>query len=251
MTEIQGEGVSVHIRQPAYLPGIVYFDQLLKADTHVVYDNVQYERRHWGNRNKILNTSTPEGWQWLTVPTIQKGKRDQWYQDTKIDNTKNWALTHWKAISTNYSHAPFFKLYSDFFEDLYTKHHWDNLVDLDMHIINYLKAQLGINTEIVLSSTLQVGTNFADKNQRLIEIVKELGGTTYVTVKGTNGYIDSDDFEKERIELLWHQFSHPTYPQFQGGFIPGLSVVDLLFNCGPASESTMKENTQAPTTKPF
>src|SRR3989344_9550160 len=236
----------VSIRQPAYLPGIVYFDQLLQADAHAIYDNVQYERRHYGNRNRIRSASHPNGWQWLTVPVTTKGQRDQWYMDTRIDNSRHWAQDHWKAILLNYARAPYFQRYADFFEDLYCQE-WTNLADLDTAIIRFLNKQLGVKTKIVLASQLKTGTSFEDKNQRLIEIAKELGATTYVTVKGTSSYIDPEKFREANLTLLWHQFTHPVYSQFQGDFIQGMSVVDLLMNCGPDSGEIIRANMQKPT----
>ena len=240
----------IHIRQPAYLPGIVYFDQLLQADTHVVYDNVQYERRHYGNRNRTRSASHPDGWQWLTVPVVQKGKRDQWYLDTTIDNSRPWAQDHWKTILFNYSRAPYFQKYAGFFEDLFHQE-WTNLVDLDVAIVRFINKQLGIKTQIVLASQLKTSVDFDDKNQRLIEIAKELGATTYITVKGTKGYINPEKFKEAELTLLWHQFIHPSYPQFQGNFIPGMSVIDLLFNCGPDSSKIIRANMQKPTSQDY
>lgn len=236
---------AIHIRQPVYLPGIVYFDQLLQADTHVVYDNVQYERRHWGNRNKITNLTRPEGWQWLTVPIVQKGKRGQLYTETQIDNSHPWAREHWMTILYNYKKSPFFKSYADYWEGLYKKE-WKNLIDLNLAITRFMMTQLNISTQIVLASSLKTRTEFDNKNERLVQIVKELNGTTYITVMGTKDYIDPQKFKDANITLLWHKFNHPVYTQFQGRFVPWMSAIDLLFNHGKNSGEILKANTQNP-----
>jgi len=242
----------INVRQPAYLPGVVYFDQLLQSEEgiHVIYDNVQYERRHWGNRNKIINPNGPDGWQWLTVPVITKGKRDQLYSETEIDNSQPWGKHHWKAISQIYSKSPYFDQYAGFFDHLYQRK-WDRITDLNVAIVGFLNEQLGIKTKTVLASELGTGADFEDKNMRLIAITKELKGTAYVTVKGTKGYIQPKKFEEAGITLLWHQFEHPTYSQFQGEFIPWMSTIDLLMNCGPESGGIIRANMQKPTAQDY
>lgn len=228
----------VYIRQPVYLPGLVFFDALLQVDVYIIYDNVQYERRHWGNRNKILTSKGPI---WLTVPVIQKGKFDQTYQETKIDNSTQWGKNHWKSISLNYAKAPYFKKYSDFFEDLYSKT-FTKLLDLDIVIIDYLKKQLGIEIEILISSQLQLPDNVANKTDRLVKMIKKVGGDVYITSKGTKNYMDEKLMSKHDIKLLWHDFNHPTYKQFHGEFIPFMSTIDLLFNYGEKSKSIIRDN---------
>lgn len=245
MSDIKS-GKKVFIRQPVYLPGLVFIDQLLQVDTYVIYDNVQYERRHFGNRNKIRNLS---GWQWLTVPILQKGKREQWYHDTLIDNKRDWARDHWQSLFFNYAKAPYFNKYADFFRHLYQKK-WGRLDDLDLKIIYFVKDQLNIKTEIVLASELKTKTDFANKTERLTNIIEEVGGKVYITGKGTYNYLDQKCMKKHGITLLWHQFEHPTYVQFHGGeFIPNMSVVDLLFNYGDRSGEILRKNKQTPLTK--
>ena len=236
------KNLKVFTRQPAYLPGLVFFDQLLQVDKYIIYDNVQYERRHWGNRNKIR---TYQGEQWLTVPVIQKNKRSQTYAETLIDNNTHWAKDHWKAIYLNYAKAPFFKDYAPFFEDLYSQP-FAHLLDLDLKIIEFIKQQLDIKTPLILASSLKTKKNDENKTDRLAQMVKELGGNMYITSKGTKNYIDAKCMESYGIELLWHEFSHPIYQQFHGEFIPYMSAIDLLFNYGGRSIDIIRENTKDP-----
>lgn len=240
----------ISIRQPVYLPALVYFDLLLQSDIHVIYDNVQYERRHYGNRNRIRNSSHPQGWQWLSIPIIQKGKVNQLYSETQIDNKIPWAKQHWKAIISNYSKTPYFKKYSAFFEDIYKKE-WNRLVDLNFAITKFILNELEINTKIVLASQLKTKRNFKNKNDRLIEIVRELKGTTYLTVMGTKDYIDSKKFRQQNTNLVWHNFSHPKYKQLHGQFVPWMSSIDLLFNHGKKSINLIKKNKKRPLKSPI
>lgn len=231
----------VYIRQPVYLPGLVFFDQLLQVDTYIIYDNVQYERRHFGNRNKIR---TYQGDTWLTVPVIQKNKRSQRYSDTVTANIL-WAKDHWKTIYFNYVKAPYFKEYADFFENLY-QNPPKNLLDIDLKIIKYLIKQFDIDTRILLASEVSISNNFESKTERLAHIVISIGGGTYVTSKGTKNYIDERVMDTHGIKLLWHEFSHPIYQQFHGGFIPNMSAIDLLFNYGEKSKDVLRSNLKKP-----
>lgn len=232
----------VFIRQPVYLPGIVFLDALLQTDVYIIYDDVQYERRHWGNRNKIR---TYQGETWLTVPVIQKNKRSQTYRETLIDNETEWSKNHWKSLYYNYAKAPYFKNYAAFFENLYNKN-YTKLLDLDIEIINYLKKQLEIETEVLISSQLQLPNDFTSKTDRLVKMIKKVGGSTYITSKGTKNYMDEELMKEQGIKLLWHDFNHPTYKQFHGNFIPFMSVIDLLFNCGDKSKDIIRKNLRPP-----
>ena len=231
----------VYIRQPAYLPGLVFLDQLLQVDTYIIYDNVQYERRHFGNRNKIR---TYQGERWLTVPVLQKNKRSQHYSETITVNNQ-WGQDHWKTIYFNYAKAPYFKDYADFFEKLY-QNPPKNLLDLDLQIIKYLAEQFNIDTQILLASGVDIPNDFTSKTERLAHIIIAVGGTTYITSKGTKNYIEKEVMTAHGIELLWHEFSHPTYKQFQGGFIPNMSAIDLLFNEGKKGEDILRSNLKKP-----
>ena len=226
---------TIFVRQPAYLPALVMFDQMLHADTYVIYDDVQYERRHYGNRNRLR---THQGAIWITVPVLQKGKRDQLYNQTKIDNSQNWREAHWKSIYLNYCKSPYFNKYSDYFEELYSKS-WETLLDLNMEIIVYLKGVLDINTELILSSQIKVNP-YKDKSSRLANIVNALNGDIYLTSKNASGYLDEKVFNKLGIDVSWYGFTHPKYNQIHGEFIPYMSTIDLLFNYGDKSKDIIR-----------
>lgn len=216
------------ILQPGYLPWLGFFDQVHKSDIFVIYDDVQYTKRSWRNRNKI-KTST--GWMWLTVPVIQKGEYFQTLLETKIDNTQPWRKKHWASIRSNYSKAPFFKNHSRFFEDIY-KYKWESLVDLNTEIIKYLMEELGIKTQLMYSSKLKIP---GKGTERLIKICQELGATHYLTGDLAKDYLEQTRFAKENIILEFQNYKHPIYPQLYDQFIPYLSVIDLMFNCGKES----------------
>lgn len=105
----------VAILQSNYIPWKGYFDLIGAVDEFILYDDMQYTRRDWRNRNQI---KTPQGVQWLTVPVRVKGKYEQKIRDTEIDGS-DWAVAHWKALVQNYARAPHFAEIAAWLEPLY------------------------------------------------------------------------------------------------------------------------------------
>ena len=215
--------VSVH--QPQYIPWLGFFDKIDKSDVFVFLDNVQYKKREFQNRNKIR---TKNGWMWLTVPVISKGRYTQKIKDVQIDNTADWPITHLKSIKLNYCRAKFFKKYFDFFQGVFNKR-WVKLIDLNIYIIKHLLDFLGIKKEIFLESGLKINS---EKTQRIIDICKKLNADTYLSGQGAKEYLEESLFVKNKIKLVYQEFLHPEYNQLFNPFIRNLSVIDLLFNCG-------------------
>src|SRR3990170_7183446 len=219
---------TVVISQPTYLPWLGYFYIMNEADTYVFLDDVQFERRSWQFRNRI---KSPTKWIWLTVPTHHKGLCQ--IKDVEIDNTKPWTRKHWNALKACYGKAPFFELYSPFFQSVYETE-WIMLADLNIHIITYLASQIGLRPAFVRSSQLDVG---GKRTELLLNICKILNADRYVSSIGAKEYMIEDDFENlfknEGITVEFLEYKHPIYSQLFGDFIPNLSFVDCLFNCGP------------------
>jgi hypothetical protein len=214
--------------QVGYLPWLGFFDQIYKCDIYVLSIQVQYNKYSWRNRNRIR---TKEGWCWLTVPIFTKGKFGQKLKEVKIDNQQNWAKKHWNIIKNYYYKAPYFSKYASFFEELYRKR-WEYIVDLDLAIIAYLLGQLGIKTKIILSSQL---VSQATKTEGIIDICRELGATEYLSPSAGRNYIQENKIFSLGIQLEYHDYIHPVYKQQYSGFVPYLSVIDLLFNHGEKS----------------
>jgi len=223
----------VTIHQPQYLPWLGYFDKIRRSDIFVFLDNVQFKKNEWQNRNKI---KTDQKWQWLTVPVIHKFS--QKINEVEINNTDRWGKKHLNALITNYSKAPFFKDYIDFFEQAYTRS-WQLLVDINIHLIQYLNQALGIlNKKVVLSSDYETRKG---RTERLVDLCKQLKGDIYLSGRDGAKYLELDEFKKEGIQVAFQDYKHPIYPQLFGDFEPYLSVVDILFNCGPESLSIISK----------
>ena len=228
--------MKVAIHQPNYLPYLGFFHKASLSDVFVILDSVQFVKSGplaWANRNKIR---TKEGWIWLSVPVLTKGRFPVTIKDALVDNTGNWRKKHWYSISCNYNKAKHFKRYAAFFEQLY-RSPWDKLAGLNQKIINYLFEQLEIGAKTVKASELKsrgAGTRL------LINICKELGADSYIYGQHGEDYMDKESFCREKIGLLAQNFKHPRYQQLHEPFIEGLSVIDLLFNRGAESARIIK-----------
>lgn len=234
----------IGILQPGYLPWLGFFEQMYKSDIFVIYDDVQYDKESWRNRNRI---KTANGVQWLTVPVIVRFEDAPLINDIKIDNKLNWRKKHLHSIRQNYSKAAYFKKYIDIFEEAYSKK-WQYLVDIDMHFILELAGFLGIDCKkIIRSSTLSVT---GDRIERLIKICKLFNADTFYEGAAGKNYIDDSQFARNGIKVEYQDYKHPAYRQLHGDFVPYLSVVDLLFNHGEESlsillnEETVEESVQ-------
>jgi len=215
--------LSVH--QPQYLPWLGYFDKIAKSDCFVFLDCVQYKKREFQNRNKIR---TRDGWIWLTVPVISKSKGFQLINEVLINNSIGWQNKHLKSIICCYKNAKYFNEHIGFFENIYNKK-FEKLIDINLAIIYYLLEQFSIKTKIFFESSLSISTK---KTQRIIDICKKLNADTYLSGIGGKDYLDEELFEKENIKLIYQDFKHPVYKQCYEPFIPYMSAIDFLFNCG-------------------
>jgi hypothetical protein len=217
----------VAVHQPQYLPWIGYFDKMRRADVFCYLNDVQYKKNEWQNRNRI---KTAQDWQWLTVPVCYRFPEK--INAVRINNTTNWSKKHLQALKTNYNRAPYFKAYISIFEDIFSRK-WEFLSELNTHLIERLKDTLQMQEKkTTVSSELMLRE---DPTDRLIDICKALGADTYLAGRGGADYMDATRFAKNGLKVLIQDFKYPVYPQLFKDFQPHLSIVDLLFNCGPDS----------------
>lgn len=216
----------VAILQSNYIPWKGYFDLIGSVDEFILYDDMQYTRRDWRNRNQI---KTPQGVQWLTVPVRVKGKYDQKIRDTEIDGS-DWVVAHWKALAQNYARAPHFGEIAAWLEPLYLAGSYTHLSGLNRRFIEAVCAYLKIGTVI---SDSRDYTLVEGKTERLADLCAQAGGTEYVSGPAARDYVDESVFERSGIKLTWFDYAgYPEYPQLWGDFVHGVTVLDLLFNCG-------------------
>jgi hypothetical protein len=211
--------------QAQYLPWLGYFDKIKKSDVFVFLDKVQYKKREYQNRNRIKTANGP---QWLTVPVETKNKYEQFLHEVSIDTERDWRASHLKALEINYHKADYFGGVFGYFEDIYGRD-WRRLIDLNKEIISfllrYLKIEVPVKGELDLD-TSETGT------RRIIEICRKAGADTYLSGIGGKDYLEEELFEENGINLIYQDFEHPVYKQLYGDFIPYMSAVDMIFNCG-------------------
>ena len=223
----------VSIHQPHYIPWLGYFDKIDAADVFVLLDSVQFEKNGWQNRNRIKTTN---GWKWLTIPV--KHAFGTSIADTVIDNTSHWTNKHFQSLVTNYARAPFFKAYSEYFQVVFSQQ-WDYLLPITTSMLEFFIRKLDITTSIIKASEL--GTFSDDPTDRLVEIVSRIGGDIYYAGVGSKGYLDDETFKQAGIKVIFQNYQPVTYTQLYGEFIPGLSIIDTLFNMGEAALSIIRQ----------
>lgn len=218
----------VAIIQSNYIPWKGYFDIIHDVELFIFLDDVQFTVRDWRTRNKI---KTPRGLRWLSVP-VGSDRNRLIHEVQIIDDV--WYKSHWEMIKENYSKSPYFRHYRGFFENLYMERKWNNLSDLNQHMIQTIsKDFLGIRTEFKDSREfLAVG----EKTKRLLDILTKAGGDHYLSGPAAKDYIEEEQFKELGIGLHYKDYSgYPEYPQPYPPFEHGVTILDLLFNCGPDS----------------
>jgi hypothetical protein len=216
------------VLQPGYLPWLGYFDLMHKADVFVHYDDVQFDKHGWRNRNRVKG---PKGPVWLTVPVRHSGRSGQSILDVEIDDGQDWRRKHISTLSQLYARAPFLPATLPRLQEILERP-CRRLVELDLAIVGWLAAELGITTPCHRASALGIA---GDRNERLINVCRHFGATRYLSGNSAQAYLDVARFRAGGIDVAWHDYAHPTYAQLHGAFVPYLSVLDLLLNVGGAS----------------
>jgi len=194
---------------------------------------VQFARKDFQNRNYIRNQ---EGKLLLTIPVLSKNRFDQPINQVEIIPSMPWARKHWRSIYLFYKNAPFFENYADELRAVYEKE-WVKLSDLTVQLIRLMLKWLDIDVPVSLSSELRISEK---KTQMLIEMCRKVGADTYISGQGARGYVDPQLLRDAGIHHYLCCFEHPIYPQFHGRFIPNLSALDLLFNCGDEAKEILR-----------
>jgi len=223
----------VAILQSNYIPWKGYFDLINQVDEFIIYDDVQYTKRDWRNRNKI---QTPQGLKWVSIPVEVKGKYFQKINETKISD-KNWPKNHWYAIKQNYLNAKYFKDYKAIFEDLYLNCEDQYLSQINYKFIVEINKILGINTNIRWSEEFDLISGQTDK---LLGICNECNADIYLSGPAAKNYLDESIFTSSNIKIEWMDYNnYPEYRQLSSPFEHSVTILDLIFNEGDSATKFM------------
>jgi hypothetical protein len=228
----------VAILQSNYLPWKGYFDIIRRVDVFVFYDDVQYTKNDWRNRNKI---QTQQGPQWITIPCGQSESR--LICEVELNNSR-WQKKHWSSIKQNYQKAPFFERYRPFFEYVFCEVEWRNLSELNQFVIKKISRDFLDLTDVVFEDSRKYHLQ-TQKGDRVLELLQKVEATDYLSGPAAKSYLDERMLATANIELEWMDYAgYPEYPQLFQPFEHGVSVIDLLFNVGDEAINYMKPDAE-------
>lgn len=231
---MENRGKKIAIVQSNYIPWKGYFDLINMVDEFILFDDMQYTRRDWRNRNRIKTRNGP---MWLTIPVEVRGKYHQKIRETVVSDP-GWKPRHWDSIVHNYSRAKFFRVYQETFEELYLGSHEQFLSQINFRFLTAICNLLGIKTKLSWSMDYSL---VEGQTERLIGLCKQAGGTEYVSGPAAKAYMNEGLFEQEGIALRYMDYSgYPEYTQLFPPFEHAVSIIDLIFNQGPNATKFMK-----------
>jgi hypothetical protein len=215
------------IMQPTFMPWLGYFNIIKSSDIFVFLDDVQFEKRSWQQRNKIL-INKKEGY--LTIPTISKSRFNQKINEVIMDNDQQWKIKHIKTIKNNYSKHEYFDETFSIINAIY-QNNYEKLLDLNVNFIKSVLNFLSIQTKIIFSSQFNLSSS---KENRILELCKIIKAKKYISPIGSKNYLkDGEIFKKNNIELEYIDYQYKVYKQKKiEKFVPRLSVIDAMFNLG-------------------
>ena len=228
-------GKRVAIVQSNYVPWKGYFDLIASVDEFILYDDVQYTRRDWRNRNLI---KTAQGLQWLTIPVEVKGKYHQRIRDVRVSDM-GWASTHWRTLGHHYARAAHYRETKDAVEGWYAAAGTMELLsEINEQFLRAVCALLRIPTAITRSSDYALAEG---RTERLLDLCRQAGAATYLSGPSAREYLDETVFRDAGITVEWMDYGgYREYPQLHPPFEHGVSVLDLLFNTGADARSYLK-----------
>lgn len=224
--ESDGSGGIVAAHQPVYAPYLGTWAKFAACDQFVWYDVAQQEDSGYENRVQI---KTDQGPKWLTIPC--KRSRDLPLSQVEIDDAQPWRRKHWRTIEAAYRKAPFWKLYSERLWAFYdTKH--SHLSMANLMLFDAIAFWLGVARPIRIASELGI---VGRKSEAVLGMCVIVNAREYIFGKNGRDYCDEPSFDAAKVRVRYQDYKHPAYPQLHGPFVPGLSILDALFNLGPDS----------------
>jgi WbqC-like protein family len=227
-------GKTVAIVQSSYIPWKGFFDLVGRCDEYVIFDRVQFVKRHWHNRNRIPTANGPL---WLTIPVTTKARFEQPIDEVAI--AASWAEKHWRSLELTYRRAPCFAAVEALVRGWYEQAAREALLSRVNEIfLRGLFAYLGLHTRITRDAAYSAS---GEKTDRLLDLCLKAGAGRYVSGPSARAYLDEARFAAAGIEVAWMDYDgYPMYQQLQPGFDHAVSILDMLFNLGPDTVAHMK-----------
>jgi len=222
---------TVVVHQPDFLPYLGFFHRLVYADVYVALDHIQFGQEGWTHRDKI---KTSRGEAWLSL-SVKKCPLKTPIKDVELSPNAHWRDANLNLLSHNYRSAPFYRVIWQQLERIY-RDPVARLAPFNLMLLDLLCDWLAIKVERVRSSEIRPAGR---RSEMVAQIVESVGGTHYLSGEGARAYHNQAPFDQRGIEVVWQKFQHPVYPQQFGGFVPNLSTIDALFNCGPGQTVQM------------
>jgi hypothetical protein len=214
--------------QPYFFPYIGYFQLVDASDIFVSYDEVNFIKQGWINRNYVL--SKPFGKQLITVPLV-KASSFKSIRDIQVNTDQKWKSKLLKTLEFTYNKAPFYepslKLIKDVIEPS-----CENIGDLAFRSIQKVSSYIGLKTAFQVSSSISKESN--DRTGRLLEICEHLNANEYINPLNGSELYSKEDFGNKSIELHFLKPNILPYKQFESQFIPSLSLIDVLMFNSPS-----------------
>jgi WbqC-like protein family len=228
--------VRICIIQSCYVPWKGFFDLIGQCDEYVMFDSVQYVKRHWHNRNRV---KTANGVEWLTIPVLAKGRFEQPIDQVEIE--KPWADRHWRTLELAYKRAPFFQQFGPTVQGWYERADKQaRLTEVNAIFLHGIAGLLGLKTRIVSDAAYPAR---GARTERLLGIVRAAGADRYLSGPSAKVYFDEALFASAGIATEWMSYDgYPEYRQLHGGFEHAVSVLDVLFNTGPEAPRYLKQS---------
>jgi hypothetical protein len=221
------------VLQPGYLPWLGFFDQVQRSDVFVYYDDVQFDKHGWRNRNRVKAADGAP--HWLTVPVLHSGRNWPAILEVEIDNRTPWARKHVGTLKQFYRKAPYLDRYLPALAEVLERR-WVLLVDLDLAVTELICGWLGLTRPTLRASALGIP---GKQSERLLALCRRVGAQRYLSGNAAKNYLDTELLVRHGIEVEWQDYAHPVYSQQHGDFVPHLSIVDLVFNCGEESAAIL------------
>lgn len=224
----------IAIHQPEFMPWLGFFHKMGSVEQYVVFDHVQFKKRYFENRNRIKQGDEAV---WVSLPVISKGRYLQPINEVETDNSSPWQRKLWEKIRHAYGKTTYFPEYAAEIEEIVTGRVYTRLIDFNLAFIGWFRKTLGIRTPMVFSSTL--GVDGFKASELILEICLRIGADRYLCGPSGKDYLKTEDFCRSSVGIEWQNFEHPLYAQKGKEFLPYLSTIDLVCNCGPRSREIL------------